>query len=101
VRPQNEIEAMRAAHMSVTHIALLELVARTPGAIAGHIYQGNGIKRLDVLDNLPTEFIRTYTMQVEALAKVQGRANRASRAHPPLPGAGGNVTHQESPPGVG
>jgi hypothetical protein len=69
VRPKDEVEAMLAAHMAVTNIALLELVARTRGAIAGHPYQGNGIKRLDVLGNLANKFMRTYTMQVEALAR--------------------------------
>ncbi len=69
VRPKDEIEAMLAAHMVLTNIALLELFARTRGAIAGHIYQGNGIKRLDVLGNLTTKFMRAYTMQVEALAR--------------------------------
>jgi hypothetical protein len=69
VRPKDEIEAMLAAHMALTNIALLELFARTRGAIAGHIYQGNGIKRLDVLGNLTTKFMRAYTMQVEALAR--------------------------------
>jgi hypothetical protein len=60
---------MLAAHMAVTNIALLELVARTRGSIAGHMYQGNGIKRLDVLGILTTKFMRTFTMQVEALAR--------------------------------
>jgi hypothetical protein len=69
VRPKDEIEAMLAAHMVLTNIALLELFARTRGAIAGHIYQGNGIKRLDVLGNLTIKFMRTYTMQVEALTR--------------------------------
>jgi len=69
VRPKDEIEAMLAAHMAVTNIALLELVARTRAAVAGHKYEGNGIKRLDVLGNLTTKFMRTYTMQVEALAR--------------------------------
>jgi hypothetical protein len=69
VRPQDEIEAMLAAHMAVTNLALLELVARTRDAIAGHPYQGDGIKRLDVLGNLTNKFMRTYTMQVEALAR--------------------------------
>jgi hypothetical protein len=69
VRPKDEIEAMLAAHMAVTNIVLLELVARTRGAVAGHRYEGNGIKRLDVLGNLTTKFMRTYTMQVEALAR--------------------------------
>jgi hypothetical protein len=48
---------------------LCELVARTRGAIAGHPYQGDGIKRLDVLGSLTNKFMRTYTMQVEALAR--------------------------------
>ena len=59
VQPQDEIEAMLAAHMAVTNIALLELVARTRDAIAGHPYQGDGIKRLDVLGNLTNKFMRT------------------------------------------
>ena len=69
VRPKDEIEAMLAAHMAVTNIVLLELVARTRGAVAGHRYEGNGIRRLDVLGNLTTKFMRTYTMQVEALTR--------------------------------
>jgi len=69
VRPQDEIEAMLAAHMAVTNIVLLELVARTRGSIAGHRYEGDGVKRLDVLGNLTNKFMRTYTMQVEALAR--------------------------------
>jgi hypothetical protein len=42
---------------------LLRSFARTRGAITGHPYQGNGIKRLEVLGNLTTKFMRTYTMQ--------------------------------------
>jgi hypothetical protein len=69
VRPKDEIEAMLAAHMAVTNLVLLELVARTRDAIAGHPYQGDGIKRLDVLSNLTNKFMRTYTLQIEALAR--------------------------------
>src|SRR3984893_13842840 len=69
VRPKDEIEAMLAAHMAVTNLALLELVARTRDAIAGHPYQGDGIKRLDILGNLTNKFMRNYTMQDEALAR--------------------------------
>jgi hypothetical protein len=61
VGPKDEIEAMLAAHMAVTNIVLLELVARTRGSIAGHRYEGNGIKRLDVLGNLTNRFMRTFT----------------------------------------
>jgi hypothetical protein len=79
VRPKDEIEAMLAAHMAVTNIVLLELVARTRGAVAGHRYEGNGIKRLDVLGNLTTKFMRTYTMQVEALARKRRKGQQNIR----------------------
>jgi hypothetical protein len=79
VRPKDEIEAMLAAHMAVTNIVLLELVARTRGAVAGHRYEGDGIKRLDVLGNLTTKFMRTYTMQVEALARKRRKGEQNIR----------------------
>jgi hypothetical protein len=70
VRPNDEIEAMLAAQMAVTNVALLDLVARMREAIAGHLYQGKGgTQRLDVLGNLTNKFMRTYAMQVEALAR--------------------------------
>jgi hypothetical protein len=81
VRPKDEIEAMLAAHMAVTNIVLLELVARTRGAVAGHRYEGSGIKRLDVLGNLTTKFMRTYTMQVEALARKRRKGEQNAVGH--------------------
>ena len=100
VRPKDEIEAMLAAHMAVTNIALLELVARTRGAIVGHLYQGNGIKRLDVLGNLTTKFMRTYTLQVEALARKRRKGEQnvtVKHVHVHAGGQAvvGNVSHQE------
>jgi hypothetical protein len=99
VRPKDEIEAMLAAHMAVTNIALLELVARTRGAIAGHMYQGNGIKRLDILGNLTTKFMRTYTMQVEALARKRSKGEQnvtVKHVHVHAGGQAvvGNVSHR-------
>ena len=79
MRPHDEIEAMLAAHMAVTNIVLLELVARTRGSIAGHRHEGNGIKRLDVLGNLTNKFTRTYTMQVEALARKRRKGDQNIR----------------------
>jgi hypothetical protein len=69
VQPKDEIEAVLAAHMAVANITLLELVTRTRQLIAGYEYQGNGIKRLEVIGNLASKFMRTYALQVEALAK--------------------------------
>jgi hypothetical protein len=99
VRPQDEIEAMLAAHMAVTNIVLLELVARTRGSIVGHRYEGDGIKRLDVLGNLANKFMRTYTMQVEALARKRrkGEQNiRVKHVHVYADGQAivGNVSHR-------
>jgi hypothetical protein len=99
VRPKDEIEAMLAAHMAVTNIVLLELAARTRGAIAGHQYQGDGIKRLDVLGNLTTKFMRTYTMQVEALARKRHKSEqKVTVKHVHVYAGGqavvGNVSHR-------
>lgn len=99
VRPKDETEAMLAAHMAVTNIALLELVARTRGAIAGHLYQGNGLKRLDVLGNLTSKFLRTYCLQVEALARKRRRGEQTVIVkHINIAAGGqavvGNVTHR-------
>jgi hypothetical protein len=90
---------MLAAHMAVTNVASLELVARTRGAIAGHIYEGNGIKRLDVLGNLTTKFMRTYTMQVEALARKRSKGEQSVtvkhvHVHPGGQAVVGNVSHR-------
>ena len=99
VRPQDEIEAMIAAHMAVTNVTLLELVAPTRGAIAGHIYQANGIKRLDVLGSLTTKFMRTFAMQVEALARkrCKGEQNvtvKYVQVHAGGQAVVGNVSHR-------
>jgi hypothetical protein len=99
VRPKDEIEAMLAAHMAVTNIVLLELVARTRGSLAGHRYEGDGIKRLDILGNLTNKFMRTYTMQVEALARKRRKGEQNIRVEHVHVHAGGqaivgNVSHR-------
>jgi hypothetical protein len=99
VRPKDEIEAMLAAHMAVSNIALLELVARTRAAIASHPYEGDGIKRVDVLGNLTNKFMRTFTMQVEALARKRRKGEQSIRVeHVHVYGGGqaivGNVSHR-------
>ena len=85
--------------LAVTNIVLLELVARTRGSIAGHRYEGDGIKRLDVLGNLTNKFMRTYTMQVEALTRkrCKGEQNiKVKHVHVYAGGQAivGNVSHR-------
>jgi len=99
VRPKDEIEAMLAGHMAVANILLLELVARTRAAVAGHRYEGNGIKRLDVLGTLTTKLMRTYTMQVETLARKRRKGEQNIRVEHVHVHAGGqaivgNVSHR-------
>ena len=99
VRPKDEIEAMLAAHMALTNIALLDLFARTRGSIANHKYEGDGIKRLDVLGNLTNKFMRTYTMQIEALARKRRKGEQNIRVEHVHVYAGGqaivgNVSHR-------
>jgi hypothetical protein len=98
-RPKDEIEAMLAAHMALANIALLDLFARTRGSIAGHRYEGDGIKRLDVLGNLTNRFMRTYTLQVEALARKRRKGEQNIRVKHVHVYAGGqavvgNVSHR-------
>jgi hypothetical protein len=76
VRPKDEVEGMLAAHMALTNIALLDLFARTRAAIAGHRYEGDGIRRLEVLGNLTNKFMRTYTMRSMRSREKGARANR-------------------------
>jgi hypothetical protein len=90
-RPTDEIEAMLAAHMAIANIVLLELVARTRGSIEGHRYEGDGIKRLDVLGNLTNKFMRTYTMQVEALARKRRKGEQNIRVEHVHVHAGGQA----------
>ena len=69
VRPTDEVEAMLGAHMALANIALLDLFARMRAAVAGHRYEGDGIRRLEVLANLTNKFMRTYAMQFDFLAR--------------------------------
>ena len=99
VRPKDEVEAMLAANMAVANITLLELVARTRAAIAGHLYQGNGLKRLDVLGNLTNKFMRTFAIQIEALARKRRKGEqtvtvRHLHVHAGGQAVVGNVTHR-------
>jgi hypothetical protein len=100
VQPKDEIEAMLAAHMAVTNIALLELVARTRGSIANHKYEGgDGIKRLDGLGNLTNKFMRTYIKQVEGLTRKRRKGEQNIRVKHVHVYAGGeaivgNVSHR-------
>jgi hypothetical protein len=100
VRPKDEIEAMLAAHMAVANLVLLDLGARMREAAAGRLYQGDGgIQRLQTFGNLTAKFMRTFAMQVEALAKKRRKVTEQRvtvkhvHIHSGAQAIVGNVTH--------
>ena len=62
-RPTNEVQAMLAVQMALTHAAALDILRR-----AQRVDQ---IPQVDSAGNLAVKLLRTFTMQVEALAKLQ------------------------------
>jgi len=98
VRPTDEVEAMLGAHMALANIALLDLFARMRAAVAGHRYEGDGIRRLEVLANLTNKFMRTYAMQFDFLARKRRKGEQTIKVKHVHVYAGGqavvgNVNH--------
>jgi hypothetical protein len=63
VRPRDEIEAMLASQMAVTHSLAMQLLARTKRA--------EHLPQFESAGNLAVKLLRTYTAQVEALSKLR------------------------------
>ena len=62
-RPENELQAMLAVQMALTHSMALDLLRRTQRV--------DQIPQVDSAGSLAIKLLRTFTMQVEALAKLQ------------------------------
>ena len=62
-RPTNETQAMLAVQMAVTHAIAMAVLRR-----AQRVDQ---IQQVDSAGNLAVKLLRTFTMQAEALAKLQ------------------------------
>ena len=62
-RPENELQAMLAVQMALTHSMALDLLRRTQWV--------DQIPQVDSAGSLAIKLLRTFTMQVEALAKLQ------------------------------
>ncbi len=62
-RPENELQAMLGVQMAMTHSMALEILRR-----AQRVDQ---IPQVDSAGSLAVKLLRTFTMQVEALAKLQ------------------------------
>jgi hypothetical protein len=62
-RPENEMAAMLAGQMAVTHALAMDMLSRTKRA--------GFIDEMHAYGALATKLLRTYTMQTEALAKLK------------------------------
>lgn len=91
VRPKDEIEAMLASQMAVTHSLAMEFLGRAKRAELVPQFKSFG--------NLSVKLLRTYTAQVEALAKLRRGGEQTVRVehvhvHPGAQAVVGNVNHK-------
>ena len=98
VRPETEIEGMLAVQMAATHHLAMSALARTATS--------KTVQSLDANTNLATKMLRTYTTQLEALAKLRrGGAQKVTVEHVHVHEGGqaivGNVTTQAAQPSGG
>jgi hypothetical protein len=92
--PKDEIEAMLASQMAVTHSLAMEFLGRAKRA--------EYIPQLDASGNLAVKLLRTYTAQVEALAKLRRGGEQTVRVehvhvHPGGQAIVGSVTSGGGP----
>jgi len=92
-KPKDEIEAMLASQMVVTHSLAMEFLGRAKRA--GHIPQ------LDASGNLAVKLLRTYTAQVEALAKLRRGGEQTVRVEHVHVHSGGQAIVGNVAPGGG
>jgi hypothetical protein len=95
IQPQNEAEAMLATQMAATHNVAMEMLGRAKFA--------NTVPAIQEYGNLATKVLRTYTAQLEALAKVRRggepmKADKPSSAQSDRPGVEGVTQKQSSDP---
>jgi hypothetical protein len=92
VRPENEIEAMLAMQMFAAHEAAMEMIQR--------MRQATTMEAMQHYSTIATKMMRTYTTQVEALAKMRRGGNQTVRVEHVHVHAGGQaivgaVTHPQ------
>jgi hypothetical protein len=91
VRPNDEIEAMLASQMVVTHTLAMKFLGRAN--------QARHLEQLDASGALAVKLLRTFTAQVEALAKLRRGGEQTVRVeHVHIHAGGqavvGNVSHR-------
>lgn len=98
VQPANETEAMLAVQMYATHEAAMEMLVRTK--------QATNHQALQNYSTIATKLLRTYTAQLETLAKIRRGGEQTVRVeHVHVHEGGqaivGNVSHQGAGTGGG
>lgn len=77
-KPENEVEAMLIAQMVVSHDAAMNCLAQ--------VGKGHFIDQTEVFGNLAVKLLRTYTAQVEALAKLRRKGEQTVKVVHVYPG---------------
>lgn len=89
LQPKDEIEAMLASQMATTHAFVMKLLGRAGRA--------EDLEQFDSAGKMADRLLRTYTMQVDALAKLRRGGQQTVRVehvhvHPGGQAVVGNVT---------
>jgi len=90
IQPENEVEAMLAIQMAATHEAAMQMLAKARGSTM--------VPSLQACGGLAIKLLRTYTAQVEALAKLRRGGEQTVRVehvhvHPGAQAIVGHVQH--------
>lgn len=90
IQPENEVEAMLACQMAATHALTMDMMAR---ALRSQL-----VPQVEMSANLGVKLMRTFTAQVEALAKLRKPPEQRVvvehvHVHPGAQAVVGNVTH--------
>lgn len=71
IRPENEVEALLAVQMMMTHVLTMQAMSRAHSA--------EEVERQQIASSVAIKFGRLFTLQVEALAKLRRRGEQTVR----------------------
>jgi len=77
-KPENELEAMLIAQMVVSHDAAMNCLAQ--------VGKGGFVNQAEVFGSLAVKLLRTYTAQIEALAKIRRKGEQTVKVVHVYPG---------------
>jgi hypothetical protein len=83
IEPQDEVEAMLASQMAVTHALVMDLL--------GRVRRSGNLSHLEAVGSMATKFQRTFVAQTEALAKLRRGGEQTVRVEHVTVAAGGQA----------